>query len=348
MKVLITLHELEFSGVPRISYWVAKALKERGHEVTILSQRQGPLQVSLIEMGCKVFANPNLHQDPTIAYQAALQHDIVYVSSLVLFNTVYGANAANKRVIFNISEAAFGLGFAFQNFIAQGAFDIATRVLFPSQWNKDLYKRFLKKDNYAVYNQGVPEPKRNFRSPFIKEPNKLYLLQVGSIEARKGQDISINAIQELNDPDVHLYIVGRDLDVNISSTLKAFVRDNKLNVHFVGSVTDDVLGSYLEHFDGMLNTSRDDLPSLATLEASMNKLPSIVLDGSGVKECVVHEKTGIVCKGEDFVEVASAIKRFKDVEFRKTLGENAKVYALLNYNFENFIQSYVSEILCEP
>lgn len=341
-KVLIVLHELAYSGVPRIVSYVANGLIKKGHEVTILSAQQGPMQTDLIKMGCKILINNQVLTDPTPTYSLAKDHDVVFIPTLVGFQALYGANGAGKKAIWSISEAKFGLDMLQTNIIMQSAFSLATKVLFPSEWNSKIFKRFVK-TSYEVINQGVPENNTEYRSPFLKEPNKTYVIQTGSIEQRKAQDIFVNAFTLL-DKSFEGVIIGRVLDQNYFNQLNTYVQNAKLNIKFLGAVDDFTLNSYIEHSDIYVMPTRDDLPALSLQEAMLKGKPVVGSDSSGLPDVIKHEETGLLFENNNYVDLAKQINSLKDATLRQKLGNAGKVFLKENFNFSEFVDDYIKII----
>ena len=71
------------------------------------------------------------------------------------------------------------------------------------------------------------------------------------------------------------------------------------------------------------------------VEAQASGLPAVVMDVSGPREHVIHEKTGYICSdNRDFVEKIKGLAI--NSELRKGMGRMARHHTLANYNEDNF------------
>lgn len=177
----------------------------------------------------------------------------------------------------------------------------------------------------------------------LKEKNgikeKKCIISVGQFIKRKGFDILVEAIKDLNG-DVGVYIIGGEpteelIDLKTAYGLK--------NLHFVGFKTKEELSEYYKVADLFVLPTREDIWGLVINEAMSYGLPVITTNRciSGL-EMVVDGKTGYIVESENVKQLSEAINKAFE------LPENTWEYILSvssDYTIENMAKRHI-EILC--
>jgi glycosyltransferase involved in cell wall biosynthesis len=166
-------------------------------------------------MGIPVIIEPRLLDDARVILFHIDDIDTMLVNTILAWRTVHAARAFNRRCLWSIHESAFGQNLAQEAPAVQKAFQAADLVLFSAQATADLYNNFTNRDNYRIAHTGldikIPTEAAG-TSPVKKRADEIFLVQVGTFEPRKGQDILVEAMSQLS-PDVasrvHLFLIGR-------------------------------------------------------------------------------------------------------------------------------------------
>lgn len=166
---------------------------------------------------------------------------------------------------------------------------------------------------------------------------KEYILSVGAIKERKGQDILVEAFCEIADeyPNLDLKIAGpvhseQYLD-EIVDIISKYGLENR--VEFLGNVENrEQLAELYKNCTFFALTPRvidDNFEGfgLVYLEAAAFGKPSVATRSGGVPTAVKHGETGLLATEDDVDDVARALHTVLDQDRRKKLGENAKKYA---------------------
>lgn len=344
MKILVTLHELAYSsGAPRSTFYVIRELIKQGHSVTVLTALQGPLQGDLIALGVKVFHNPHLLNDPKITYLAAKDYDLVFVPTLVAFQCVYGAKGAGKPVVFSTGEGMFLANQLPGNFVMQNALKMADEMVFSSPILAKFAKTYVGPIETSILAHSAdPEPHPNYQRTFEKQEGKTYVLQLGSVEYRKGQDVAINALEQLKDPNIVLYIVGRILDQGFANQLITYVREHNLPVFFTNEIPHAVAKSYLQHSDIVVMPTRTDASPVSVLEAQAFGKPVLAADDGNISETIEDGKTGLLFEQENYVQMAEKLRTLvDDVKLRKDLGRQGKAFVETERTLEKYTKGFI-------
>ncbi len=157
----------------------------------------------------------------------------------------------------------------------------------------------------------------------------LRILSLGRIIKRKGFDMTIKAMAQIKDPDVHYYIGGKG---GYENHLRHLVKEYNLEdrVHFLGFIPDEDMNQVFNCADIFSMPSRS-LPGdvegfgITYLEAAACGVPSVAGRKSGAEDAVIHKETGLLVDPESVGEIADAIKHLcYNKEDREHLGNNAQ------------------------
>lgn len=173
------------------------------------------------------------------------------------------------------------------------------------------------------------------------EPNeKIVVLTVGRLHPRKGQLITLEALQTLA-PDVRArieyWIVGGQSKDNYEDTLRATAAARPdLTVRFLGNLPDDELSDIYDRSDIFAMTSVNHGHSiegfgLVYLEAAAHGLPVVAHDVGGVSEAVSDGVTGLLVPPNRPAQLAAAFEQLVfDPELRRRLGAAGRQWATRN------------------
>jgi glycosyltransferase involved in cell wall biosynthesis len=168
-----------------------------------------------------------------------------------------------------------------------------------------------------------------------KEKEKIVVLTVGRLHPRKGQLITLHALQALAPQyrsQIEYWVVGQGKG-KYEQALRSAVTQSDLTVRFFGNLPDDELDAIYDRADIFAMTSIDYRRSvegfgLVYLEASAHGLPVIAHDVGGVAEAVVDGTTGyLVRPGRPAQLTAAFEKLIFDPALRRRLGEAGRKWA---------------------
>ena len=177
--------------------------------------------------------------------------------------------------------------------------------------------------------------------PRRAEPKeKIIVLTVGRLHPRKGQLLTLNALQMLA-PDVrsrieYWIVAGHSRDHYEASLREAAALTPDLTVRFLGNLPDDELSDVYERADIFAMTSVNHGHSiegfgLVYLEASAHGLPIVAHDVGGVSEAVLDGVTGILVPPQRPAQLAAAFEQLVfDPELRHRLGNAGREWASRN------------------
>jgi glycosyltransferase involved in cell wall biosynthesis len=170
--------------------------------------------------------------------------------------------------------------------------------------------------------------------------NKIVVLTVGRLHPRKGQLLTLQALQLLP-PGVRAgleyWIVGAASKGGYEGQLRAAAAAlPELTVRFFGNLPDEELASVYGRADIFAMTSVNLERSiegfgLVYLEAAAHGLPGVAHDVGGVAEAVVDGVTGLLVPPERPAQLAAAFEKLiHDPPLRKRLGAAGRDWAARN------------------
>jgi glycosyltransferase involved in cell wall biosynthesis len=173
--------------------------------------------------------------------------------------------------------------------------------------------------------------------------NKFTCIIVGRVSKNKGQEDAILAISELKKQgiNVDLWIVGEG-DHNYKKHLEELILKNNIetNVKFLGFILPPF--EIIKKADIGLMCSKREAFGRVTIEYMKLGKPVIASNSGANPELVKEEFNGFLYKTGDFKDLAKKIKYFyNNPEEIKRMGENAKKFAISNFNLNKFGSDFI-------
>jgi glycosyltransferase involved in cell wall biosynthesis len=200
---------------------------------------------------------------------------------------------------------------------------------FPEAADKMLLTPGALRTDFAVVPMRPERPK-----------GKIVVLTVGRLHPRKGQLLTLQALQrlprELRDR-IEYWVVGGCAKGNYEERLRSCaLADPSVTVRFFGNIPDDELSEVYDNSDIFAMTSVNHGYSvegfgLVYLEAAAHGLPIVAHKVGGVPEAVRDGETGLLVPPHRPDELADAFARLiVDDTLRRRLGEAGRAWARRN------------------
>ena len=164
------------------------------------------------------------------------------------------------------------------------------------------------------------------------------LVAVGSFHTYKNQIFLLKVILQLVEygvSDVRLKLLGDGAERN---NLESFSVDNGLTnyVDFLGYVNNP--GDFMSRGDALVHGAPNEPFGLIFLEAMSMGLPIVAFNSGGIPEIVENEKTGLLTNANDVEEFASAILKLKDdPQLATQYGEEGK-HAVQKFGMDIYVK----------
>lgn len=308
LRILAYTHRFDFTGAPLILYRLIRALAGR-HEISLLLPRhdetEGPLRAAFDDLGV-----------PCLPSAQAADFDVLLVNTLVGWTVV--ANMIGRLpILWWIHEPRDGLMRLRAHNVDPETLHGASLVVFPTRWQAEtLYAPYLGRTPWRIVPYGIGlEPYEGPPPPGFGG-DRLELVHLGYLAHRKGQDVSVRALELLDDPRVHLTLMGaQDIVPDFTARLRAWLADMPGlagRITLLGSQPPEIAMSYVAHADALLFPTRDDLITLTILEAMLHGTCVIASDFGPIPETVIDDRTGLLHRTGDAADLARAIRRVRD------------------------------------
>ncbi|MCF6336791.1 MAG: glycosyltransferase family 4 protein [Gammaproteobacteria bacterium] len=227
------------------------------------------------------------------------------------------------------------------------------RVIFPSKFtaSHSKYKANLEGkviypgiDNVDIYARRNKRECR-YRAALGIASDDVVFSQVGFVGEYKGVGLVIDAFEEVKkiNPNVKLLFIGEGPE---KEKYLAIVKERGLtgSVLFLGYV-DSVAEHFLRVVDVNILASNEEGLGLVLLQASACRLPNIGTNGTGIKETIIHNKTGFLFKENNTVELAGYMQRLASShKLRSDMGLNGEEMVDKKFSEKNYVSNINDEI----
>jgi len=170
-------------------------------------------------------------------------------------------------------------------------------------------------------------------------PIKGRICYIGRIHPRKNLDAVIKAVSD--DPSISLMLIG---DGDNRSHLEKLAIENRSKVTFAGVMMQNQIPFELNRSMAFILPSFYEGHPKALIEAMACGLPVIGTNVPGVRELIVHGKTGLLCS-PDSDSIRNAIYLImENPELATILGHNARQYIMDNFSLERIVEMELNAI----
>lgn len=335
MKILVYSHGFKRGGAAIILLRLLRELRSR-HTIHVLSiddRDNEPLVDEYRRLGI-----------PIVPGAITRDYDVFLINSIVGSRHVLYARDKGCPVLWWIHEPEMGLKYLEQDRADPAAFAAADRIIFPTLWQaRKVYARYITRDNWGVVPAGAGIDTTAQPAPFAREPGRFYLAQLGWIGRRKGQDLSVRALNRLSNPNITLFLVGDYLaKQDFREDLERMAGPN---VVFTGSQPEAVVSGYLQHCDAVVFPTRDDLIPLAILEGLAFGRCVLSSDFGPIPETIRHGLTGLLSPVNDYQVLAGNIRMvYEDRELLRRLGRAGKRILQARHGFTEHVARMEREL----
>ena len=208
----------------------------------------------------------------------------------------------------------------------------------------------VEENRLVVINPGVDPvseiPKEDLKeADIILKKKKQRLITVSRFDRRKNHEKVIMALRNLKEvyPDIIYTCIGYGDEEN---KLINLVNELKLNdqVIFLKNISDNlknalVSKSHIFVMPSIMHKKSVEGFGIAFVEAAQYGIPSIGGKHGGASDAIIHQRTGLICDGNNLDEIYSSLNELlqenKYLEFGKQAKENSQ-----NFLWNNIIEKY--------
>ena len=225
------------------------------------------------------------------------------------------------------------------------------KVIANSEFTKNLaIDSGINQDKIVVINPGVNPVDELNKNSLEKVENLLKiktprLITVSRFDKRKNHEKVIMALRNLKQqyPDIVYICIGYG---NEEKNLKKLVQELNLSsqVMFFKDISDELKNSLLAKSDIFVmpsivyKTSVEGF-GIAYVEAAQYSVPSLGGKDGGASDAIDHEKTGLICDGNNLDEIYSSLSSMIENKKYLEFGKNAKDY-VSKFEWEKVLEEY--------
>ena len=224
-------------------------------------------------------------------------------------------------------------------------------VIANSEYTKNLaVNNGVNKEKVKVINPGVNPAKELNKNSLEKVESLLKvktprLITVSRFDKRKNHEKVIMALRNLKQkyPDIVYICIGYGDE---EQNLKRLVQELNLSaqVMFFKNISDDlknalVAKSNIFVMPSIIHKTSVEGFGIAYIEAAQYGVPSLGGKDGGATDAIQHDKTGLICDGNDLENIYSSLNIMIENKKYLELGKNAKKLAS-KFNWSNTIEDY--------
>jgi glycosyltransferase involved in cell wall biosynthesis len=344
-------------GIGTVAYNYAKILKENGYQITTFTLSKDRINEDS-NIGKMTYLYPWLRKGNAglsiglfwklLKFDLIIFHYPFYGSDLIIF--IIKLFYPKIRLIIHYHMDVFGLSYwekllslpsvMIRNYLMQKT-DIIISASFDYLNSSKIKSVFFnKRSKFVELPFGIDTnkfiPNRNRRSIDIKK-----IIFIGGLDKAhyfKGVDILIHAVSKLSFNNWELSIIG---DGNLRKNYEEFaIKLNiKEKINFCGAVSIDKIISYLQSADLFIlpSINQNEAFGIVLIEAMACGIPVIASNLPGVRSVFIDNKHGYSVKPGDAKDLKNKIENFfKSEKEQNNMSMNARKYAELKYNWQNY------------
>ena len=227
----------------------------------------------------------------------------------------------------------------------------AEKVIANSEYTKNLaINNGVDKDKIVVINPGV-NPAHELNKESLEKVESLLkiksprLITVSRFDKRKNHEKIIMALRNLKQlhPDIVYICIGYGDE---EENLKKLVQELNLSsqVMFFKDISNDLKNALIAKSNifvmpSIIHKTSVEGFGIAYVEAAQYGVPSLGGKDGGASDAIIHDKTGLICDGNNLDEIYSSLNSMiKDKKYLE-LGKNAKG-CVSKFQWKNILEEY--------
>ena len=229
--------------------------------------------------------------------------------------------------------------------------DNVEKIIANSNYTKNLAIEIgINEDKIVVMNPGI-DPAKSLDQKSLDKVESLLkvktpkLITISRFDKRKNHEKVIMALRNLKQiyPDIVYICIGSgDEENNIKNLVKEL--DLESQVMFFKDISDDlknalVAKSNIFIMPSIIHKSSVEGFGIVYAEAGQYGIPSIGGKDGGASDAIDHEKTGLICDGNNLDDIYSSINSMLENKKYLEFGKNAKEFVTKFYWF-NIIEEF--------
>jgi glycosyltransferase involved in cell wall biosynthesis/cellulose synthase/poly-beta-1,6-N-acetylglucosamine synthase-like glycosyltransferase len=339
-ELLFVSHDLSLSGAPMMLFYAARWCHQNGISVQVMVQEDGPLSDKLKVEGIPLTLDPLIESRPEAFAEFAGKFDCIVANTIRTGAVVRAMQEKNVPIAWWLHEPqSVAEHYIRGDAKLRATLPLADMLFAPSEGTAAAYRAFTERPVKCLRN-AIPDLRPEGWGNNRAASQPLRFLHLGSIEARKGQDILVQALallpRELQEA-AQFQVAGRILDLDFWSKVEAIAATVR-NFSARGALDHRGAIELMNEADVVISSSRDEaMPTVTILEAMCLGKALIATTVRDAREVMVEGENSLLVKPEDPDALAAAIRRLiEDPTLISELGEKARGTYERDFTMERF------------
>lgn len=291
-KILLLFRDLTLGGPAIALFYAIRILKNQGWRIIVASMFDGPLKEKILEEGTPVIVDERL--------QIGTMKEVEWINdfSVLLCNTnnyyIFLSDRDNRiPVIWWLHDSLFFYD-GMDKELLMGIDQTNLYVVSVGSIPQKAIQTYIPSLPVGQLLYGV-EDVSPAKTANIQKDEVIVFVTIGYIEARKGQDILIQAIKKLPDKvrqKAVFYLVGQNSSLMAREIWEQI--QEMPEVIMTGTIGREDINAILEKADMMICPSREDPMPTVAAEAMMHSIPCLLSDVVGTAEYVRSGEDGMI------------------------------------------------------
>jgi len=342
MKILIAVYSLTYGGAEKQAVVDANALKERGHDVTVVFYKMGDL-AKLLRSGIKLyqinFKNVVLGALQLFYHCLKQRYDVLHGHMFWAEKIIAPGRLLGQRIIFN--EHGLGVWRKPRHSMVMRLISKSAHVIANScdatKKNRVAIDKMKPDKLMTLYNSFEADNTGNEISPPTKKKGHFTVAFVGRFDPVKRLELYIPLAEKLSKkyPYIRFLLIGAGAK---HEELQQKTTQAGLEKYF--SFPGFVLApaKRLSACDAFFMPSKREAFSIALLEAAACALPAVAFNVGGNAELIRHGETGFIIENDDINAVAEKIAfLIENPEQRDKIGSQARRFVSETFSIKKRI-----------
>jgi glycosyltransferase involved in cell wall biosynthesis len=375
---VVFMHSLQRNGANNCALFTVTAMLN-SYKFLIISPSDGPMQSDFDELGVELIVRDPKHpsyNEEVGNILSAPSIGLVLANTIMMADVVVLAESKDVPTAWVIHEAWPPEKFEYyakevfmmshiDSEIIRKAFSLCSRIVFPSNVQRDIYEELLQPGCAETIYNGIPlenldchqgeEKRMEARQKYGYSDDEIVLLHIGTICHRKGQIYAAEAFLSLCDKidrgDIaftkkpRLLMVGaryiRQHEIDYINKIKTMVEaSNHADKVTILDIQNNPAPFYAAA-DIVLVPSLNEVLPLVICEAMAMKKPVICSRIDAIPEAFEHGVEGLLVPPADALELEAAIEcLYENEELRMEMGERGRERVLQQFSFESCQMRY--------
>tara|TARA_A100001015_G_scaffold264368_1_gene311940 strand:- start:350 stop:1438 length:1089 start_codon:yes stop_codon:yes gene_type:complete len=357
-KIIFFCPSIEIGGVEKNLYKVINYFAQKNLDlylITFSKNLSNKISKKVKIINCNIIGNLNYPYFLKVIFcylnyflNFRLRKNNVFISFQSNLYFILLAKLTGNRIVARSNAAPnYYITNSFKKKIFELIFGLADKIIVNSKEFQKIFQKTFKIKPIIIYNPSINEKllKNHSRKKIKKNKKIINFINVGRLTYQKNQILLIKALNQINDLNYKLIIVGNGRE---EINLRRYIEQNKLNkrIKIIKNVAN--ANRYYIKSDVFILTSRfEGLPNVL-IEAQLNKKFIISTDcPSGPKEILLDGRAGYLFRNENIDDLKKKINNYLTNMNKRDIFEKIQ-YGFDNlYRFDenNNLQKYYNEII---